>query len=67
MSLAIPMGTKPSETNGLSKLTKITVYYESERLVMITKIPLETEMELILYNLLSMPIARMILRMITNT
>lgn len=46
---SIPMGTKASELSEFLKVTKISIYYENEQLVFITKIPLVIDAELSLY------------------
>jgi hypothetical protein len=50
------MGTQPSELYELRKLTELTVYYDNEQIVFITKIPLVTDIELTLYNAIPVPI-----------
>jgi len=52
------MGTNTAELYELHKITKLTVFYENERLVFITKIPLITGTELILYNAIPIPMVR---------
>jgi hypothetical protein len=54
----VPMGTNTAELYELHKITKLTVFYENERLVFITKIPLITDTELILYNAIPIPMVR---------
>jgi len=49
---SIPMGTKASELNEFQKITKMSIYYENDRLVFITKIPLVIDTELTLYNII---------------
>jgi hypothetical protein len=57
--LSILMGrTNTAELYELHKITKLTVFYENERLVFITKIPLITDTELILYNAIPIPMVR---------
>lgn len=46
----IPLGTQASELGEFHKVTKISVYYENDRLVFITKIPLVLDTELSLYS-----------------
>ncbi|KAE9522614.1 hypothetical protein AGLY_016977 [Aphis glycines] len=53
---AIPMGTEASELSEFLKITKISVYYENEQLVFITRIPLVVDVELSLYNIIPIPI-----------
>ncbi|KAE9521763.1 hypothetical protein AGLY_017840 [Aphis glycines] len=53
---AIPMGTEASELSEFLKITKISVYYENEQLVFITRIPLVVDVELSLYNIITIPI-----------
>ncbi len=53
---SIPMGTKASELSEFLKVTKISIYYENEQLVFITKIPLVIDTELSLYNIIPIPI-----------
>ncbi|KAE9529150.1 hypothetical protein AGLY_011946 [Aphis glycines] len=53
---AIPMGTEASELSEFLKITKISVYYENEQLVFITRIPLIIDVNLSLYNIIPIPI-----------
>ncbi|XP_060855024.1 uncharacterized protein LOC132932669 [Metopolophium dirhodum] len=53
---SIPMGTKASELNKFQKITKMSIYYENDNLVFITKIPLVIDIELTLYHLIPIPI-----------
>lgn len=55
-SLQIPMGTRSSELYELQKITKMTVFYSDNKIVFITKIPLVTDTELTLYNMIPIPI-----------
>jgi hypothetical protein len=52
------MGTNTAELFELHKITKLIVFYENERLVFITKIPLITDTELTLYNAILIPTIR---------
>lgn len=56
--LELPMGTKPSEVYELLKVIKMTVYYGNNRIVFITKIPLVTSTELVVYNVIPIPVRR---------
>ncbi|KAE9536187.1 hypothetical protein AGLY_007410 [Aphis glycines] len=50
------MGIEASELSEFLKITQISVYYENEQLVFITRIPLVFDVELSLYNIISIPI-----------
>jgi len=52
---SIRLGTKASELSEFSKITKISVYYENERLVFITKITLILDIGLTLFNIIPIP------------
>ena len=54
--LDLPMGTKPTEIYDLQKITKMSIFYNNNKLVFITKIPLITETELTMYNIIPIPI-----------
>uniref|UniRef100_A0A2H8U1R0 Envelope fusion protein n=1 Tax=Melanaphis sacchari TaxID=742174 RepID=A0A2H8U1R0_9HEMI len=58
-NLNIPVGTKPSEIGEFSKIAKMSVYYENDRLVFITKIPLIMDIEFTLFNVIPIPMYRM--------
>ena len=55
---SIPMGTRASELGEFQKITKMSVYYENDKLVFITKIPLVIDIELTLYNIIPIPMSR---------
>lgn len=55
-TLSIPMASDISKLYELEKITKISVFYQNEQLIFITKIPLITDTELTLYNVIPMPI-----------
>jgi len=53
---SIPIGTRASELNEFQKVTKISIYYENDQLVFLTRIPLVIDTELTLYyNILPVP------------
>lgn len=54
-TLTIPMGTRPSELYELHKITNMIVYFGNDRLVFITQIPLVTDTELSIYNVIPVP------------
>lgn len=56
--LHIPMGTKTTELYELQKIREITVYYKNGQIIFITTIPLVTDTELTMYNLIPIPVNR---------
>lgn len=56
VNLNLPMGTQANETYELSKITKMAVYFGGSQIVFLLRIPLITEVELTLFNLLPIPL-----------